>query len=66
MKESKKHVVVGDVELGRIPMGVESSNTPAPDNKVDLTYNHESLSAKYCYPNVSQDIPEEGRNQYMK
>ena len=33
---------------------------------LNQTASSENLSAKFKYPRVSQDIPAEGRNQYLK
>ena|ERR1035437_85687 len=42
----------------------KNASVTGPTGVAETTYDHANLSAKYKYPNVSQDIPDKGRNQY--
>lgn len=42
--------------------GVDITNS---DTSLNTTASTENESRKYKYPNVSQDVPEKGRNQYQ-
>jgi len=35
------------------------------ETQINITASEEDRSAKWCFPNVTQDIPEGGKNQYQ-
>lgn len=47
---------------------IQTKSADMTNSGTDLNQNAsgENLSAKFKYPRVSQDIPTEGRNQYLK
>ena len=65
--------VVGKPYMDGDNMGMEGNLRPSLNSNVDITNSDttlmttastENLSAKYKYPNVSQDVPEKGRRQF--
>jgi len=63
----------GTAGIVGVPSMGEGYGMPAMNSNVDITNSdttlnttnsEENLSAKYKYPNVSQDVPEKGRGQY--
>ena len=59
--------VIGKPTIG-LGYGMPSMNANVdingPTGEVDTTYDHANLSKKYKYPQVHQDVPSLGRNQY--
>ncbi len=58
--------VVGTPSIGGdyVQVPQKSADTTNSDTTLNTTYDHTNLGAKWGYPNVSQDVPEKGRNQY--
>lgn len=48
----------GDYSFTNLAKG--AGDVTGTSNEVETTYNHENLSAKFKYPNVSQDVPKYG------
>lgn len=42
----------------------KSASTSGPSDRFNYEYNHENLSKKFKYPQVSQDAPAKGRGQF--
>lgn len=55
--------IIGKPKIGDdyVPPPMKSASVTGPKGEVETTYNHENLSAKYKYPNVSQDVPPLGK-----
>ncbi len=58
--------VVGQPNVGAGFMPSMNSNVDinGPKGEVETTYDHADLSKKYKYPQISQDVPEKGRDQF--
>lgn len=56
-------IVVGKTHIGEdyVPVPRKTASVTGPMGVVETTYDHSNLSAKYKYPNVSQDIPPAGK-----
>ena len=61
---NKKPATMSPAEVGKIDNPWKSSNNPAPDNKQEHTYDTTNRAKKFEYPQVSQSVPEAGKNQY--
>lgn len=61
--------VVGKVQYGggiTEHATATSSDMTNSTTNINQTYDHTNLHAKFANPNVKQDIPEKGKDQYTK
>ncbi len=42
----------------------KTASVDGPHGEVETTYDHANLSKKFKYPQVSQDVPAKGENQF--
>lgn len=58
--------VVGTPTIGGdyVPVPMKTASVTGPKGEVETTASTENLSAKYKYPNVHQDVPTKGQNQF--
>lgn len=47
-------------------ISTHSADTTNSSTNLNQTASQEDLSAKFKYPNVKQEVPAEGRGQYLK
>lgn len=58
--------VIGQPNIGGdyVPVPNKTADTTNSDTSLNITSSQENLSAKFKYPNVSQDVSDKGRNQF--
>ncbi len=58
--------IIGQPHIGGdyVPVPMKTASVTGPTGLVETTASNENLSAKYKYPNVHQDVPALGNNQY--